>query len=153
MGVPTSTIVMMVDGLPCTDQFVVQSSVEPEYTVTMNKTETGQLQFLRSVRVSQKGGSLRQAFTAEADVYSFVPDNVNCKVTYLASVRGVDHEVMCGSSGAVGKAILVAANLTRVAKNAGIASAYVTFPEPIGCPATRLLDRSPSQSLAFYRKA
>ena len=119
----------------------------------MDKTETGKLQFLRTVTISQRGGGLKQSFTGEADVYSFVPDSAKCKVTYLASVRGVDHAVMCGSSGAVGQAILAAAGLVRVAKNAGLAAEYVAFPEPIGCPATLLQERAPSQSLAFYRKA
>jgi hypothetical protein len=116
----------------------------------MEKTETGKLQFLRTVTFSQRGGGLKQAFTGEADVYSFAPDSRRCKVLYLASVRNVDHAVMCGSSGAVGQAILEAAGLTRVAKNAGLAAEYVTFPEPIGCPATLLQERAPSQSLAFY---
>lgn len=120
----------------------------------LNRTQAGTFTFLKRVGFSRvKGRGVRTTgFTGTADVYSFQAADPKCKVAYAAVVTGVAIETLCSRSGDVGAAILSAAGLAHAAKNSGVKGEYDTFPDPIGCPASRLQARDPEQALTFYRK-
>lgn len=115
----------------------------------------GKMIEMMTVRFEQKASKWTSAFSGEAVVYRFESDDLKCKVSYAALIRGVEKETLCSSSGAVGQAILKASGLQNKAKNSPVTSEYEFFPAPIGRPVEHLeswnhLD--PTGALTFYKK-
>jgi len=115
----------------------------------------GTFKFIRAVTFAKKATRMTPGFTGSANVYVFEPaEPLETKVRYAAVVSGVQHEVMRTASGDVEKAILKAAGLESKAKSCrSVLEEYAHFPEPVGCPAEKLKERAPTQSLIFYARA
>lgn len=118
----------------------------------MAKTWTGTLTKLQTVSFSKPAGKWSNGFSGEATVYRFVADDPKCKVVYVATFTGVEHETVCSASGDIGQAIMKAACIDRIAKNSSLSGEQDTFPQPIGCGADNLSSRARVQTLTFFRK-
>lgn len=117
-----------------------------------NKNWTGKLTLLTTKDFHVPSSRTFGAISGTATVYSFVPDDPKCKVNTVATFTGVEVAVVCGRGGDIGDAILRATFQLTNSKNSGVNGTYDTFPDPIGCPAQRIEDRSPVQSMVFYRR-
>lgn len=117
-----------------------------------NTITTGRLTLLKTISFSRSGGRTHRAFAGTAKVYGFEPDDPKCKVTALATFTGIDIATVCSQGGHIGEAILRTMGMWSHAKNSGVGGHYATYPDPIGCPADRLFQRTPEQAIAFYRK-
>ena len=117
-----------------------------------NKNWTGRLTLIKTIDFCVPGGRMKAPISGKAHVYGFEPDDPQCKVNAVATFTGVDVPTVCGRGGEIGEAILRTAMMWSHAKNSGVNGTYDTFPDPVGCPAARIEERSPEQSLVFYRR-
>jgi len=118
-----------------------------------NKVWTGVMTHRLTVRFDEPARGGNRAFSGEAMVYEFKPDDPKCKVNYCALIVGVPVADLCANGGGIGEAILKAAGVDRRAKCSGVNGTYDEFPHPFDTSsADRLHARDGDQSLVFYKK-